>query len=101
MIQRSDFFQGFLKAADVKNHSQFTIARFDTHTNRFDNRKQPILYLVGVDLPFALNAGNLDACISKLGNDETKWVGKKIKLAHCMQPNPQKNNEPTKSLRVE
>jgi hypothetical protein len=99
-IDRDKYFQGgkFLKAADVKDGATFTVEKFEDITTRIGLR--PILRLVGVEMPFGLNATNLDKMVEKFGDNETKWAGKKIRIVHVMTQNPSAGNKATKGLRI-
>lgn len=94
MIDRTRYSKGkFLKADDVKNGGKFTIESFEEIEFTQDGEKQlrPCLRLVGVEPPFALNMGNLDFMIDKYGENEQKWIGKKITLNHVRRNDPKGN----------
>lgn len=78
MIDRGEFFQGFIRADDLKAGQLLKIISFERTKTR--NGVQPSLRVEGQDKPLSLNATNLDFLIESFGNDEGKWPGKTIKV---------------------
>ena len=100
MIDRNRYFEGgkFLKAADVKDGTKFTIDKFEEIKTRIGLR--PILRLVGVEVPLGLNATNLDQLVELYGENEKKWNGKKITLRLVETTNPQQGGKVCTGIRI-
>lgn len=100
-ISKESYFESakFLKAKDVKSGTIFTIDKFEEIKTRLGTR--PCLRLKGVDMPFGLNATNLDTLIEKFGDNELKYPGKRIKLMVVATTNPSDGGKATKGLRIE
>jgi hypothetical protein len=99
-LDRSEFFQGgaFLKAADVRPGTKYTVVKFDAIKTRIGLR--PILRLKETELPFGLNATNFDKCVEKWGDDSDHWAGKKISFSKVKAPNPQLGGKEVDALRI-
>lgn len=101
MPDRSKYFQGgnFLKPKDVKDGQLVTIEEFSDAKTRIGTR--PILRLVGIEMPFGLNATNFDTMVEKFGENEKNWKGKKIRLRFVQAPNPSNGGKMQTVLRIE
>ena len=78
MIDRNEFFQGFIKVGEVKKGQLLKIIAFARTKTR--SKIQPALEVEGYDKPLSLNATNLDFLIEAFGADESKWYGKVVKV---------------------
>jgi hypothetical protein len=99
-IAKDKYFQAaeFLKAEDIKNGQIVTIEKFEEIKTRLGIR--PILRLKGFEVPFGLNATNLQHLIDKIGDDTDKWPGKKLTMQKVKANNPQ-TGKLVDSIRIE
>ena len=99
-LDRSEYFQGgaFLKAADVRPGTKYTILKFEAIKTRIGTR--PVLRLKETELPFGLNATNFDKMVEKFGDDSDDWANKKITFSKVKAPNPQLGGKEVDALRI-
>lgn len=97
---RGQFFTGaqFLKAADVRPGTKYTVVKFDAIKTRIGTR--PILRFKETELPFGLNATNFDKMVEKYGDETDDWEGKKITFTKVKASNPQMGGKEVDALRI-
>ena len=99
-LDRGEYFQGaaFLKAADVRPGTKYTVLKFEAIKTRIGLR--PILRLKETELPFGLNATNFDKMVDKFGDDSDDWISKKITFNKVKVANPQLGGREVDGLRI-
>lgn len=100
-INREKYFDSakFLHAADFKKgETKVIIEAFEEVTTRLGLR--PILRLKGYEAPLGLNATNIDALISRHGNNSDKWAGKPLTVYKVKTTDPSQGGKEVDGLRI-
>jgi hypothetical protein len=101
MPERDKYFQGsaWLSPKDVKNGQLLAIEEFGEAKTQIGLR--PYIKFKGFDAPFGLNATNFDYLVTKFGDNEKTWSGKKVKVVIVQAPNPSNANKLQPAIRFE
>lgn len=101
MPDRDKYFQSgaWLKAKDVKNGQLLIIEEFGEAKTKIGLR--PYVRFKGFENPFGLNATNFDQLVTKFGEDESKWTGKRVKVVIVQATNPSQGGKLQPAIRFE